>query len=85
MKNVLAAVGLLTAAVLTACGGSFGHSDSYNKGFNFADGNSLVQTQAGLMGSTTVCGSWATNQAQGLNQQEWIQGCVDALAKKKSG
>jgi hypothetical protein len=83
MKIVLTTAGLLTAAVLAACSGS-GHSDAYNKGFTFADGNSLVQTQAGMMGASTICGSWATNQAQGLNQQEWIQGCQDALAKKKS-
>jgi hypothetical protein len=82
MKIALTAAGLLAAATLTACSAIFGHSDSYNKGFSFADGNSLVHTQAGMMGSNTVCGSWATNQAQGLNQQEWIQGCVDALAKK---
>ncbi|OBG38270.1 hypothetical protein [Mycobacterium sp. E3198] len=82
MKIALTAAGLLTAAVLAACG-SAGHSDAYNKGFQFADGNELVQAQAGMMGASTICGSWATNQAQGLNQQEWIQGCQDALAKKK--
>lgn len=84
MKIILTTAGLLTAAVLTACGGPYGHSVSYNKGFQFAQGNSLVQTQAGMMGASTICGSWATNQAQGLNQQEWMQGCEDALAKKNS-
>jgi hypothetical protein len=83
MKIALATAGLLTAAVLTACGGASGHSDSYNKGFKFADGNSLLQTQSQMMGPSTICGSWATNQAQGLNQQEWMQGCQDALAKNK--
>lgn len=83
MKIVLTTAGLLTAAVLTACGGASGHSDSYNKGFAFAEGNSLLQTQAHMMGPATICGSWATNQAQGLNRQDWMQGCQDALTKKK--
>lgn len=83
MKIVLATAGLLTAAVLTACSGASGHSASYNKGFTFADGNSLLQTQAQMMGPSTICGSWATNQAQGLDQQDWIQGCQDALTNKK--
>ncbi len=82
VKIALTAAGLFTAAVLTACG-SAGHSDAYNKGFKFADGNDLVQTQAGMMGASTIRGPWATNQAQGLNQPEWIRGCQDALAKKK--
>lgn len=84
MKIMLTAAGLLTAVVLTACGGLSGHSDSYNKGFKFADGNSLLHSQSGMMGPSTICGAWATNQAQGLNQQEWIQGCQDALAKDKN-
>jgi hypothetical protein len=39
MKILLTTAGLLTAALLTACGGSAGHSDSYNKGSDWATAN----------------------------------------------
>ena len=85
MKIILAAVGLFTALTVAACGGSSGHSDSYNKGYKWASDNSgLASAQAGLMGASTICGAWANNQAQGLNQQEWIKGCEDALAKEQT-
>src|ERR1700754_2518929 len=57
MKIILPIAGLLPDAALTACGGA-GPSAAYNKGFTFADGNRLVQPQAGMMGPATICGSW---------------------------
>jgi len=83
MKIMLAAAGLLTALSVAACGAG-GHSQSYDAGYKWASGNSLAKQQAALMGANTICGSWSTQQAQGLNAQEWIQGCSDALAKDKS-
>lgn len=83
MKITLTAAGLLAAVVVTTCGGSSGHNDSYNKGFEFADTNGVLRSQAGLMGPSAICGAWATNHAQGLNQQERIQGYQDALERKR--
>jgi hypothetical protein len=82
MKMVLVTAGLLTAAVLTACGGSSGHSDSYNKGYEWATTNKQTASiQASLMGIDGLCHAFATQQAAGLNPQEWTQGCKDGLTK----
>jgi hypothetical protein len=83
MKIVFATACVLTAAALAACGGG-GHSQSYDAGYKWASGNELAKSQAGMMGADTICHSWSTQQAQGLNAQEWIQGCEDALKKGKS-
>ncbi len=77
MKIALAAAGLLTGAVLTACGGSPGHSDAYKKGYQWATDNQfMVAIQVGAEGLDQTCQSHA-----GLNNQEWIQGCKDGLTK----
>jgi hypothetical protein len=80
MKKLL----IVAAAVVAVACGSAGHSASYNKGNEWATNSDLAKAQAGMMGANTICGAWATQQAQGLNQQEWMQGCQDALTKDKS-
>jgi hypothetical protein len=85
MKTLLATAGALTAAVLTACGGFSGHSESYNKGYEWATANTQTASiQASLMGIDGLCHAFATQQAAGLNPQEWTQGCKDGLAKALS-
>jgi hypothetical protein len=82
MKVLLATAGVFAALSLAACGGS-GHSDAYNKGFKWANDNpGLTKMQSHMIGASNLCGEWAVSQAQGLNAQEWIQGCTDALSKK---
>ena len=57
-------------------------SDSYNKGFQWANANQQTAAiQVGFMGVDGVCHAFATQQAQGLNAQEWTQGCIDGLTK----
>jgi hypothetical protein len=68
MKILLTTAGLLTAALLTACGGSAGHSDSYNKGSDWATANQQTASiQVGFLGIDGVCHAFATQQALGLN------------------
>ena len=82
MKTVLATAGLLSVAVLTACGGFSGHSESYNKGYEGATTDTQTASiQASFMGIDGLCHAFATQQAAGLNPQEWTQGCEDGLTK----
>jgi hypothetical protein len=81
-KIILAAV---AALVLAGCGGG-GHSDSYNKGYKWstvtANNDLAVFGYAEVNGPDGTCHHYATEQAVGLNQQEWIQGCMDGMAKQ---
>lgn len=81
-KITLSAV---AALVLAGCGGGGGggHSDSYNKGYQWATttNDMGVGAYAGFHGIDSTCHYYATQQALGLNPQEWIQGCKDGLTK----
>jgi hypothetical protein len=59
-----------------------GHSDSYNKGRQWAsDNKDTASVQVSLVGIDFECHQFALQQAQGLDAQEWIQGCKDGLTK----
>jgi len=62
-------------------GGGGGHSDSYNKGYQWVNttNDEGVGYYAGSHGIDSACHYYANQQAQGLNPQEWIQGCKDAM------
>lgn len=62
-----------------------GHTDSYKSGYWFAYQNSdrRLGIAAEGTGAHTACALTAKSEAavQGLNAQEWAQGCEDALQK----
>jgi hypothetical protein len=81
-KMILVTAGLLAALSVAGCGAGAGHGDSYNKGFQWANDNQQTAAiQVSFMGVDALCHAFATQQAQGLNAQEWSQGCNDGLNK----
>jgi hypothetical protein len=85
MKTITLAAA--AALVLAGCGsgGGGGHSDAYNKGYQWAtvtaNDDISVGAYAGFNGIDATCHYYATQQALGLNPQEWVQGCMDGLPK----
>ena len=65
-----------------------GHTESYKAGYWWAYQNS-ERMQSGVMinSAQTVCANTASSEApvQGLNTQEWTQGCVDSWNKMGYG
>jgi hypothetical protein len=88
MKKITLAAA--AALVLAGCGsgGGGGHSDSYNKGYHWAtvtaNSDLTAASYLGFNGADDGCHHYATEQAVGLNQQEWIKGCMDGVAKQLS-
>jgi hypothetical protein len=86
MKKITLAAA--AALVLAGCGsgGGGGHSDSYNKGYHWAtvtaNNDLTAASYLGFNGADDGCHHYATEQAVGLNQQEWIKGCMDGVAKQ---
>jgi hypothetical protein len=87
-KSLLLGIAGLAIAVTAACGS--GHSKAYDAGYKWAIGyaanqHDLAQMQVSMMGAGMVCSGFAAEQAGGQNQQEWHQGCQDALNAKLGG
>jgi hypothetical protein len=87
-KSLPLAVAVLATAVAAACGS--GHSKAYDAGYKWASDyaanqHDLAQMQVSMLGAGMLCSGFATEEAGGLDQQQWHQGCRDALNAKLGG
>jgi hypothetical protein len=67
---------------------STGHTNSYTAGYQWAyEHHDRYATSVLLQGTHAFCADTATSEApvQGLNEQQWTQGCEDSFGKMGFG